>query len=276
LESTLRRGRNSDGGWGYYAGKRSRLEPTCWSLLALEDADPQILRSWPVKDGVLLEQVNGEPNYAFHALAMLAMAARHVEHVAGNQTLLEGIQRVKGVKLPPSTINRQDNTIQGWSWISGTFSWVEPTAWCLLALKKWRSRGHAVNVQRVADAESLLIDRCCVRGGWNYGNANMLGKELEPYVPTTAIALLALQDRPTESAYVKSLDCLNREAISENSSVALSLALVALRQLKQPLSRVTSALQFQRDTTLELGNLVAMAHAVYALGAGEDDGAFTI
>jgi hypothetical protein len=244
--------------------------------LALKDADPQILRNWPLKDGLLLEQVHGEPNYAFHALAMLVFAARQVEHVAGNQTLLEGIQRVKGVKLPPSTINRQDNTIQGWSWIPGTFSWVEPTAWCLLALKKWRLRGYGVNVQRVADAESLLIDRCCARGGWNYGNANMLGKELEPYVSTSAIALLALQDQPTEPAFVKSLEYLHREASSEKSSVSLSLALVVLRQFKQPFSSVTLALQSQRNTTLALGNQFAMALAVYAVGAGQIDGALAI
>src|SRR5438105_856772 len=26
---------NADGGWGYYPGHASRLEPTCWALLAL-------------------------------------------------------------------------------------------------------------------------------------------------------------------------------------------------------------------------------------------------
>ena len=33
---------------------------------------------------------------------------------------------------------RQDGSLQAWSWVDGTFSWVEPTAWCLLLLKKWR------------------------------------------------------------------------------------------------------------------------------------------
>lgn len=277
LGLTLRRGRNADGGWGYYAGKRSRLEPTCWALLALKDADPQVLRNWPVRDGLLLEQVDGGPNYAFHALAMLVLGARQVEHVTGNQALLDGIQRVKGVKLPPSEINRQDNSIQGWSWIADTFSWVEPTAWCLLALKKSRQKaGSVINTQRIADAEALLIDRCCTGGGWNYGNANMLGKELEPYVPTTAIAMLSLQDRATEPAFVRSRDYLNRDAGSEKSSVALSLALIALRQLEQPGDGVVSELRQQLDTTVATGNQFAMALAFYALRAGQDDGAFRI
>ena len=104
----------------------------------------------------------------------------------------------------------------------------------------------------------------------------MLGKELEPYVPTTAIALLSLQDRATEPAFVRSRDYLNREAASEQSSVALSLALIALKQLEQPVDAVVSALQLQRNTTIALGNHCAMALALYSLRAGQDDGAFTI
>lgn len=276
LESALRRGQNADGGWGYYAGKRSRLEPTSWALLALTDSDPRVLQSWPVKDGLLLEQANGEPNYGFHALGMLALGARQLEHSTGKQTLLGGIQRVKGVQLPPSAVNRQDNSIQGWSWIAETFSWVEPTAWCLLAVKKVKKNGSAVDIQRIVDAESLLIDRCCARGGWNYGNANMLGKELEPYVPTTAIALMSLQDRATEAAFVRSREYLNREAASEPSAVALSLALIALQQMQQPADAVRSELRKQLDTTVALGNHFAIALALYALRAGPNDGAFTL
>lgn len=277
LEALLRRQRNADGGWGYYAGKRSRLETSCWAVLALSDADPQVLKSWPVNDGLLLEHAGGEPNYAFHGLAMLVLSDRGIQHVAGNETLLNGIQRVRGVKLAPSTINRQDNSIQGWSWIADTFSWVEPTAWCLLALKKWRQKGFSrIDSRRIADAEALLIDRCCAGGGWNYGNANMLGTELEPYVPPTAIALLSLQDRTAESAFVKSREYLKREGSAEKSGVALSLALIALRQLGQQTDVLVSDLSSQLETTMAVGNHFAMALALYALRAGQDDGAFKL
>jgi hypothetical protein len=33
---------NTSGGWGYYRGKLSRIEPTCWALLALS---PQLVRT---------------------------------------------------------------------------------------------------------------------------------------------------------------------------------------------------------------------------------------
>jgi hypothetical protein len=276
VEASVRRGRNADGGWGYYSGKASRLEPTCWAFLALTDLDPDVLRTWPVRDGLLLERVGGDPNYAFHALAMLVMSVRRVEHAAGNKALLDGIQRVRGEQLPESSINRQDNRLQAWSWIDGTFSWVEPTAWCLLTLKKLRKEnGARVDAKRVADAEALLIDRCCVNGGWNYGNANMLGQELPAYVPTTAAALLALQDKPSEPAFVRSRDYLNRDATAEQSALALSLALIAMNLLGQATDRVKAALADQLAVTISLGNHLNLALSLYALRE-HDHGAFTL
>jgi hypothetical protein len=41
MRETLLSGTNPDGGWAYYHGHASRLEPTCWALLALH-AD-----AWP-------------------------------------------------------------------------------------------------------------------------------------------------------------------------------------------------------------------------------------
>src|SRR5262245_59995163 len=37
LRDQLQKARNRDGGWGYYPGKSSRIEPTCWGLLALQE-----------------------------------------------------------------------------------------------------------------------------------------------------------------------------------------------------------------------------------------------
>ena len=38
LQHQLLETRNGDGGWGYEPGRTSRLEPTCWALLALGGA----------------------------------------------------------------------------------------------------------------------------------------------------------------------------------------------------------------------------------------------
>jgi len=262
LQKVLRDGRNADGGWGYYAGKSSRLEPTCWALLALRDLDPAPLRQWPTTEGRLLERPGGSVNYGFHALALLAMAARGVEHREGTQRLIGGLQSGKGVKLEPATVNRQNNQLQGWSWIDGTFSWGEPTAWALLALRKLAAAGFAVDAARMSEAEAVLVDRCCEQGGWNYGNANMFGKELYPYVPTTAIALMALQKAQAtaaRAAVAKSLSFLERGGMGESSSVALSLAAIALALFDRAADNVVTELARSSERTVLLRSQLGIA-----------------
>lgn len=276
LRERLVAARNADGGWGYYAGKASRLEPTSWALLATGDPGEDVLRQWPHSDGLLLERRDGTVNYGFHGLALVALFGRAVEHEAGNAALVESIQRVKGLALSDRGVNRQDNSIQAWPWIAGTFSWVEPTAYCLLALKRARRTGLRVDASRIADGDRLLFDRVGVAGGWNYGNSNMLGQELPSHVPTTALGLLALQDHPGHEAVRRSLDSLERDALSERASLALGLSLVALRVHGRAVDAVESALAAQVDTTLAIGNLHAAALALYALGRDHEDAAVAL
>jgi hypothetical protein len=249
-------------------------------MLALaEEIDPTALRTWPTADGLLLERRGGSPNYAFHGLALLTLRALGTEHAGGMQSVLQAIQRVKGEKLAPSKINRQDNSLQGWSWIADTFSWVEPTAWCLLALKHYgRAQGQSIDARRVAVAEQLLLDRCCAGGGWNYGNSNMLGQELKPYIPTTAIALLALQDRPAIDEVKRSVEFLVREGATERSGAALSLALVTLVTFGLPAAAasVRDALLAQIPTTIVFGNQMAAAMALCCLRANGGHSAFAL
>ena len=174
LRQFLLASRNPDGGWAYAPGKATRLEPTSWALIALPDVDPGVLRRWPLTGDLLRERADGDANFGFHAVGLLALVARGIEHEAGNTRLIKGLEDVRGVALSNSEIYRQDNSLQGWSWIPQTFSWVEPTGWALLALKKWsRVSGGAIDADRVAVAEKLLVDRACAQGGWNYGNSNM-------------------------------------------------------------------------------------------------------
>ena len=278
LALALREGRNLDGGWGYYAGKSSRLEPTCWALLALGgEADDEVLQKWPsTKDGLLLERAGGEPNLGFQGIAVTTLLHRRIEHQTGNRALIAGIERSRGVALDDFRVNRQNNRLQAWSWIDGTFSWVEPTAYCLLALKRARIAGLAVDTTRIATGESVLIDRCCATGGWNYGSSNMFGQNLPAYVPTTALGLLALQDRRSEAAFTSSSAYLEREALSERSATALSLALVALRTLGRRHDHVQSALEQHLNNTFELGTHHAMAMALFALRPEFQDAPFRL
>ena len=136
LRDALLRGRNADGGWGYRAGNRSRLEPTCWALLGLRDGGASaILRHWPHRDGLLLERHGGSINVSFHGLALITLKRLATEHSAGNGTLVAALVDVRGKQIPQAKEYVQDNSLQAWPWMVGTFSWVEPTSWCLLALK---------------------------------------------------------------------------------------------------------------------------------------------
>jgi hypothetical protein len=283
IRRQLLAGANASGGWGYYPGHPSRLEPTSWAMLALLPADPTLsgaiaphldfLQRCQRKDGLLVETVltqEDRPNLAFNAMTAILLAQHDFSANALRDRLTSALVQHKGMKLDPSEINRQNNSLQGWGWIDSTFSWVEPTSWCLIALKKSTTR-TAENRARVQEAEQLLIDRCCDGGGWNYGNSNMLGQTLHPFVSTTAAGLLAMQDRRPEECVVRSLEYLDRHRLAEPSAMALGLTLIALRVFDLPHDDVRDALLAQWERTAFLGNSHLTAVALYAL-AGKPAG----
>jgi hypothetical protein len=117
-----------------------------------------------------------------------------------------------------------DSELSGWPWMDATFSWVEPTSHAILAL---RASGHGDH-PRVAEAEKMLLDRACVGGGWNYGNREVLGYDLPPFVPTTAVAVMALQGvADAGQAVDEGLDYLQNEVAAHPSALSLSLAILA-------------------------------------------------
>ena len=238
LGVSLRRVRNADGGWPYQAAKRSRIEPTCWALLALGrgDAPPDtsVFDRWPRKDGWLVDVAGAPTNHAFNAMAALTLLA-----LKAPDALVEGLIALllesRGIRTRPFQPIKQDGSLQAWSWVDGTLSWVEPTAWSLLLLKQRRAHGPVAGVEeRIRVGEQMLVDRACRTGGWNYGNSNAFGQDLYPYVPTTALALLAMQDRRGDPAVIRGLEWLEQGATKERSLVALSLALICLRVFDRP------------------------------------------
>lgn len=248
IQHQLLSARNSDGGWGYEPGRKSRLEPTCWALLALRSSpseSDQVLAKWPSGSGALFEHRGGLPNWSFHALALATRLALNEASHADLRPLADALVVARGLAMKPSPAQRQDGSLQGWSWIDGTFSWGEPTAWALLALKKCRTRGIAGNdaEERIRVGEAILRDRVCATGGWNYGNSNVFGKDLPPYVPTTAIALLSLQDCGDESFVRHSVDFLEEQAGNHSSTRALALSTLALRRHGRSTSAVEGALR---------------------------------
>ena len=275
LQRQMLDARNSDGGWGYERGRKSRVEPTCWALLALRSSvseSDSILAAWPSSSGALLEHRGGLPNWSFHALALATRLALGEASGADLQPLAAALVRARGLALKPSPVLRQDSSLQGWSWIDGTFSWGEPTAWGLLALKKCRARGIATKgaEPRIRDGEAILRDRVCATGGWNYGNSNVFGKDLPAYVPTTAIALLALQDYQDESFVRRSVDFLEEQAGNHPSTRALALTTLALRRHGRSTAAVEGALRAWL-TKNPAPDVLSLGMALCALEKSADD-----
>jgi len=267
IQTVLLAARNPDGGWPYYAGKTSRLEPTAWALLALHAAGARIsidpLSTWPRRDGWFLDRSSDAVNVGFNGLAAIVLRALDApaDILA---SLCKALVAMKGQKLPASTTNRQDNSLQGWAWTDGTFSWVEPTAWGLIALKRLGRRGDVDAAARIDEAERLLVDRVCQRGGWNFGNADVLGTPLEPYVSATALGLLAMADRRSIEPVARSFRYLTAHRLSERSAMALGLSRVALGLYGAAADDVSTAIDEEWKRAAFLGNLHVTALALYA------------
>lgn len=208
--ANLHRMQNSDGGWGYFAGKRSWLEPTVYSLLALhkEMESPEwnkgwnLLRSWQRGDGSWKPSEHVEESHWSTALAITL----HCVKGCYDGAFQRGVDWLVEQKGDESTIWKRflghivgspvghDQKLAGWPWLPGTNAWIEPTSHALIALKKAAPEVKSeVLRRRIALAEGMILGRRCSDGGWNYGSIQALGVQLPSYPETTALALLSLQ-----------------------------------------------------------------------------------
>lgn len=201
---------NADGGWGYFAGKRSWLEPTVYSLLALHDQMDSpgwkrgwdLVRSWQLPDGSWRPNQQVAESHWSTALAVTLHCARqHYDDAfqRGVGWLLEqrgeestNLSRFLGLFMANHV--GHDRKFAGWPWLPGTTSWIEPTAHTLVALKRAAGKWKGDEIRRrVTLAEGMILRRRCADGGWNYGSRAALGVDLPSYPETTALALLGLQ-----------------------------------------------------------------------------------
>lgn len=265
LRAFLTAGRNSDGGWPYAAGRHSRLEPTSWALLALGDpAASQLLLRWRGANGLLVEPELPGVNYAFNAVAALALAASPSAQSTDAPSIARALLAHRGERVPEHPAVRQNPNLQAWSWMDGTFSWVEPTAWCMLAVKKL-VRDAPGAPARLEEAERVMRDRACVDGGWNYGNPEVYGKNLPAHVPPTAVGVLALQDRTSDAMVQQAIAFLGREAGREGSTTALALSWLALSSVKAAAEPLVAPLVERLTIAESMGNFAAAAQMLYVL-----------
>jgi len=287
----LRQTQNPDGGWGAIAGKQSNTESTALGLLALRSLDDSRENSVLEKaEQWLANTQNPDGSWSYGAgskapswstaLAVMALSDSSVEGErlvrAGNWILAQegskpGIlaKLILALSFQKKAVHLNDDLV-GWSWTPGSFSWVEPTSYCLIALKKIKSRLSAKAVQeRVDQAELMIYDRMCEGGGWNYGNAAVYGDPLWPYPDITALALIALQDHKERNDNRVSLRALSKMAETTDSGLALGWATICLSVYGEDISELRKRLDQKFAKTKFLGETKPVALAILA----SEDGA---
>jgi hypothetical protein len=188
------------------------------------------------------------------ALAALALDEGDARERAIDYATAERAQR------PPA----RDHVPAGWGWTPTTYGWVEPTARVLLLVRLLRPGDRSTADEAIA----LLAEREIAGGGWNYGNAEVRGTDLKPYVQPTAMAVLALQGRDDLPILRNGAAWLQERALDERGGLSLALAAVALAANGLPAEEVVEGLATQWGRTRFLGNVAALAWAVLAVGSG--------
>ncbi|MET0643586.1 MAG: prenyltransferase/squalene oxidase repeat-containing protein [Candidatus Binatia bacterium] len=281
---------NEDGGWGAVKGKRSNTESTSFVLMALKSLEGNPFdRQTTAGLKWLLQRQKDDGSWSLNdaskqsswttpiaALALLSFqdqrdhalrAAKWILTQEGRKpgwvaTLLFRLSLLK-------KITELDPYLSGWSWTAGAFSWVEPTSYSLMTLKKLKRSLDGTNCEeRIRQGEMLIYDRMCENGGWNYGNSRVLGEALWPYPDVTAVALIALQDQAMSETNQKSLRALDAMLREAGSGTALGWGILCLTLYKQDVQEWKKILVKNFEKTRFLGEIKAVALALLAFGNG--------
>jgi hypothetical protein len=234
--------------WAYTPGAPPATEPTALTALALHGHGraqaAQRACDWLVQrqaaDGSL--GINAAESAPHWATALAVLAWRAVEQIppaepnggaaAKSSNYAQPIERavnwilsIAGKPLPRTHELGHDTTLRGWPWVEGTHSWMEPTAYCVLALRATGRGGHA----RTREAVRLLIDRLLPQGGCNYGNTMVLGQWLRPQLEPTGLALLALTgEADVDGKVARSIDYAAKQVGPDTTAFSLALGLMGL------------------------------------------------
>jgi hypothetical protein len=165
---------------------------------------------------------------------------------------------------------RFDPDKYGWPWVTGSASWVIPTAFSIIAIEQFTVCNRSEESEkRIHLGVEMLLDRACVDGGWNSGNSLVYGVPLRPHVEATAIALLALQDEQRTETVKKSLSWLRQNAASMDSVSSLAWCILTLFIYQEPIGGLRNRLATIIGNGRDIRNNATLATAILTLKCGE-------
>ena len=301
LWETLRAKQGPAGTWPG-RGNQDSIESTCFAALALRRQSSvefgravQALQnlqnpdgSWPAFSG---DEPAGCWTTAVVALILMQTGVPTRRLASGLRWLI-GARGREGNWLWRWKLHAVDNKVEfdprkfGWSWVSGTASWVVPTAFALIALRQARQRGlnrSAELNERIDLGIQMLLDRMCPGGGWNAGNGVAFGVPYSPYIDATAIALLALAGHEKEPGVQASLAWLVKRLPGCPSPYSLAWGILAFaayravgREVETTLERTTDELLALAERDAGADDVSTVAVCALALDAVAGDNVFEV
>jgi hypothetical protein len=230
------------GGVPYYKNGGPSAEPALQALLALSVSSApaektKALLTWVTKlqnpDGsIAINPAHRDQGLWLTALAAVVFHQFNLEDA--RDRALGFVVSLKSVTIPNDPRVRQNNLLTGWPWVPGTFGWVEPTAWSLVALNVCGLGGHP----RATEGRAFLLDREILSGGWNYGNPGLNDRELLPFWDTTGLALIALHGQVDVDKVRASLDLLDKNQEKIDSPCGLAWAAMGLETYGRDVARL--------------------------------------
>jgi hypothetical protein len=285
IETTLLQRQLPSGGWSFFRSEQASVEATCLAGLALRSASHgnsvstvRFLKKAQLSDGGW-PTFQGDSEAAWTtALALCALTMLN-EISETSDKALSWLLESRGKeghwfwrwKFKTTDRNVRFNPDKyGWPWISGSASWVIPTAFSIIAIKQFTvcNRSDA-SEERIRLGVEMLLDRPCVDGGWNSGNSIVYGVPLRAHVDATAIALLALQDEQRSELIQRSLTWLKKESAGVYSVSSLAWCILSLFVYQEPVGGLKNRLAAMLGDGRAIQNNATLATAILALKCGE-------
>ena len=285
LAETLKSRQMKSGGWAYFDSVQESLEATCLAELALaperqasSSAAILLLLKSQLTDGGWPAFLGDSEGSWTTALALCTLNSTG-DFTAARERGVRWLYAERGReghwfwrwKFKTSDRNvRFDPDKYGWPWVTGSASWVIPTAFSIIAIEQFTVCNRSEKSEKRSHlGVEMLLDRACADGGWNSGNSLVYGVPLRPHVEATAIALLALQGEQRTEMIQKSLSWLRQNAASVDSVSSLAWCILSLFVYQEPIGGLKNRLATIIGDGGYIRNNATLATAILALKCGE-------